>query len=155
MTALWIVFLAFDIALLGAVLYIMAFRKNASRRFAPDVASGSETRKEATPSILMELKTELAAARKTVSELEKKRGELDAFDRMLRERYSKLDEVLKKAAESAKEIEVIRDGRASEDTYYKAMKLLRLGLPVDEVVRNLGILKGEAELISAINDYRQ
>ncbi|HXI10414.1 MAG TPA: DUF2802 domain-containing protein [Thermodesulfobacteriota bacterium] len=155
MTALWIVFLAFDVALLGAIFYILAFRKSASRRFAPDVASGSEARNGAAPSILMELKTELAAARKTVSELEKKRVELDAFERMLRERYSKLDEILKKAAESAKEVEVIRDGRASEDTYYKAMKLLRLGLPVDEVVKNLGILKGEAELISAINDYRQ
>lgn len=155
MTALWIVFLTFDIALLGAIFYILAFRKNASRRFTPDVASGAEARNGAAPSILMELKTELAAARKTVYELEKKRVELDAFDRMLRERYSKLEETLKKAAESAKEVEVIGDGRASEDTYYKAMKLLRLGLPVDEVVKNLGILKGEVELISAINDYRQ
>lgn len=56
MTALWIVFLTFDIALLGAILYILAFCKNAFRIFAPDVASGSEDRKWAAPSILMEHK---------------------------------------------------------------------------------------------------
>lgn len=155
MPAWWIVFLAFDVALMGAIFYIMAFRKNTFRGYASDAASGPQTLKGATPSILMELKSELAAARKTVSELEKKRAELDAFDGTLRGRYLKLDEMLEKAAESSKEIEVIRDAHASEDTYYKAMKLLRLGLPVDEVAKDLGILKGEAELISAINDYRQ
>jgi hypothetical protein len=152
MAAWWIVFLAFDIILMGAFFYILAFRKNMSR---PAPSSKIPAVKDHAPSILMELKEELVSVRKTAAALEEKRIELDAFDRGLRERYIKLDEMLKKAAESAKEIEAFRDARSSEDTYSRAIKMLRMGQPVEDVVKNLGILKGEAELISAINDYRQ
>ncbi|MBI5468722.1 MAG: DUF2802 domain-containing protein [Deltaproteobacteria bacterium] len=155
MAAWWIVFLAFDIALMGAVFYILVFRKNRSRPAAHPVTAKAPAVKDPAPSILMELKEELVSVRKTAADLEKKRIELDAFDRGLRERYIRLDEMLKKAAESAKDTEVIREGRASEDTYRKAVKMLRMGHHVEDVVKNLGILNGEAELISAINDYRQ
>lgn len=155
MAAWWIVFLAFDIALMGAIFYILVFRKNRSRPATHRVTAKVPAVKDPAPSILMELKEELDSVRKTAADLEKKRIELDAFDRGLRERYIRLDEMLKKAAESAKDIEVIREGRASEDTYCKAMKMLRMGHRVEDVVKNLGILNGEAELISAINDYRQ
>lgn len=155
MAAWCIVFLAFDIVLVGAFFYILAFRKNRSRPAGPSTTAKVPAVKDPAPSILMELKEELVSVRKTAAGLEKKRIELDAFDRGLREKYIKLDEMLKKAAESAKDIETIREGRSSEDTYSKAMKMLRMGHRVEDVVKNLGILNGEAKLISAINDYRQ
>ncbi len=98
MAAWWIVFLSFDIALMGAIFYVLAFRKNRFRPAVPATAAKVPAVKDPAPSILMELKEELVSVRKTAADLEKKRIELDAFDRGLRERYIKLDEMLKKAA---------------------------------------------------------
>lgn len=155
MALLWIVFLSFDMALMGAIFYLLVFRKKRSTQGAPLQKAKAPAQKDPGPSILTELKGELASAKKTAADLEKKRSELDAFYRTLSERYNELDKLLRKAAESAKDLDVKREGRASEDAYSKAIKMLRIGLPVEEIVKNLGIPNGEAELISALNDYRQ
>ncbi|MBI5587071.1 MAG: DUF2802 domain-containing protein [Deltaproteobacteria bacterium] len=155
MAAWWIVFLAFDMALMGGIIYILAFRKNGS--VGVSAAAGKQNPAETgpAPSILMELKEELASVRKTAAFLEKKKAELEAFERSFNEKYATLDEMVKKAEESVKNIELTSQSRSSEDMYSKAMKMLRLGVPVEDVVKNLGILNGEVELISAINNYRQ
>lgn len=155
MAAWWIVFLAFDMALMGGILYILAFRKNGVAGVSAAAVKQNPAETNPAPSILTELKEELASVRKTAALLEKQRAELESFERSFREKDAALDEMVKKAEESAKTIELTSQSRTSEDTYSKAIKMLRLGVPIEDVVRNLGILNGEVELISAINNYRQ
>lgn len=143
---LWVIVLsAVDLALMGGILYIMA-RKKAPQRSAPAPA----------PSIdhIKALESEISGIRKLSAELERKKAVFERHEDTMGERTRRLDAAVKQAEESAKKLEARYLSEKNEDMYGKAVRMLKAGTPVDEVVRDLGLLSGEVDLMSALNNYR-
>jgi uncharacterized protein DUF2802 len=162
MALLWIVFLALDIVLMGGAYYFLSRGKKANPAAESAHSDDSGKRAEenaAAASVLAELKEELAEVRKTSAYLEKKRAQFEVFERSLHEKNARLEELIRKAEESAVKIELTESDIVEDDievdTYSRAAKMLSKGVPVEDVVKDLGILSGEARLLSSLNAYRQ
>ncbi|MBI4949484.1 MAG: DUF2802 domain-containing protein [Deltaproteobacteria bacterium] len=143
---LWVLVLsAVDLALMGGILYIMA-RKKALQR--PNNASA--------PSVdrIKELENEISGIRKLSAELERKKAAFERHEDTMGERTRRLDAAVKQAEDSAKKLEARYLSEKNEDMYGRAVKMLKAGTPADEVVRGLGLLSGEVDLMSSLNNYR-
>lgn len=143
---LWVIVLsAVDLALMGGILYIMAKKKDLQRS-APDSA----------PSIdhIKALESEISGIRKLSAELERKKAVFERHEHTMCERTRRLDAAVNQAEESAKKLEARYLSEKNEEMYGRAVSMLKAGTPVDEVVRNLGLLSGEVDLMSALNNYR-
>jgi len=151
----WALFLALDIVLAGALYYVIAFRRGSRARLAWTAGVKTPVAKETESDLMKSLKSELDSVNRSVAALDRKKAKFEEYEKELRDRLVKLDDTLKRAESDVNELEAKRQAGADGDRYRKAGKMLKMGLPVEEVVKDLGILKGEAELISAINEYRQ
>ncbi|HAO93648.1 MAG: hypothetical protein A2X93_01365 [Deltaproteobacteria bacterium GWC2_56_8] len=143
---LWVIVLsAVDLALMGGILYIMASKK-ILRRPGPDPA----------PSIdhIKALESEISGIRRLSAELERKKAMFERHEDTMGERTRRLDAAVKQAEDSAKKLEARYLSEKNEDMYGRAVKMLKAGTPADEVVRNLGLLSGEVDLMSSLNNYR-
>lgn len=143
---LWVIVLsAVDLALMGGILYIMARKKTAERpAFEPAVPLDQ----------VMELKSELTGIKRLSAELERKKAAFERHESIISERTRRLDAAVRQAEDSAKKLEALYVSERNDDMYSKAVRMLKSGTPADEVVKSLGLLNGEVELISSLNNYR-
>ncbi|MBI5643126.1 MAG: DUF2802 domain-containing protein [Deltaproteobacteria bacterium] len=150
---LWVVVLSVvDIAIMGGIFFIMAGRRT---KFADNLVKGSsESRSDASTALILSLKDEIAGVKRLYAELEKKKLDLDWNERALVEKNVRLDSLIRQADEGAKKIEALYVNQKSDEAYSKAVRMLKTGIPANEVIQNLGLLNGEVELISALNNYR-
>ncbi|MBI5454772.1 MAG: DUF2802 domain-containing protein [Deltaproteobacteria bacterium] len=143
---LWVIVLsAVDLALMGGILYIIAGKKT-QQRPGPESAPSRDHIKE--------LESEITGIKRLSSELERKKAVFERHENTMDERTRRLDAAVKQAEDSAKKLEALYVSERNEDMYSKAVRMLKSGTPADEVVRSLGLLNGEVDLISSLNNYR-
>lgn len=145
---LWVIVLsAVDIALMGGILYIMSGKKT-QQRLAPESTT--------VPAFdqVRELQSELSGIKTLSAELERKKAAFERHENTINERTRRLDAIVKQAEDSARKLEALYVSERNEDMYSKAVRMLKSGTPADEIVRSLGLLNGEVELISSLNNYR-
>lgn len=147
---LWaIILLAIDLSLMGGALFIILRRNKAHKASAPQNTLAVQS----TP-LVIELKNELAAVRALAAELHKKKSEMDDYEKGLRERHKKFEGIISHAEAAAKNIELLYLDRKTDDSYARAIKMLKTGKSSDEIVKSLGLPDGEVELLSSISNYR-
>ena len=141
-----------DMALMAGVFYVlMRSREKKSEGIVtaqpdgPTVEAGLLTQ---------ELKEEISGLRVIIAELEKRRTACELYENDIEQKRKKLDAIIKRAEDAAKDIEAASSSRLSDDVYLKAMKMMKKGMNPDDVKRSLGLLNGEAELVSALRNYR-
>ncbi len=143
---LWVIVLsAVDLALMGGILYIIASKKIVQR---PDPQSAPSRDQ------IKELESEITGIKRLSTELEKKKAVFERHEQTMDERTRRLDAAVKQAEDSAKKLKALYVSERNEDMYSKAVHMLKAGTPADEVVRSLGLLNGEVDLISSLNNYR-
>lgn len=134
------VFLAVDLALMGMVLYFVKKDR--------DNASGVGA--------LMSEKIE--AATTMLSELSRGRQDLMALEKRLLEREKAVSALLLRAGNTLPKEMPANDlgffNKNAIDPYKSAAEFLKGGV-INEDINGLGLLKGELELISALNNIKQ
>lgn len=145
-----VVLLAVDLLLMGGILYIIASRKNIMPEtlLLKSAQGGGET------AGLAELKRELNDVKKATARMEKREQEFLAFEKKVEDKHKKLESILTEAEESFRNNALMYSAQITGDNYSRAMALLKMGTPADEIIKQLGLLNGEVELISALNNYR-
>lgn len=140
------ILLGLDLALMGAIIYIFYSKKGFDPGFAAVAGDAAGLRQE------------LMSIKKMAAQLERKKGEIETFERSIKEKSSILDEVIKNAESAVKKQAVAAPQAAfaaapgtGEDVYRKAARMMSMGTPADEVKKSLNLLNGELELISSIN----
>lgn len=146
---LWfIVLLTVDLVIMSGICYILMSRRTKVMRTLAVEPLGFDEK------ILRELKADLVSVKKLSSDLKSKNTDLEWFEKMLHDKSQKLDSIIKQAEDSARTVELICADTKADESYLKAQRLIKNGVRSEEVENCLGMLKGEVELISAINNYR-
>jgi hypothetical protein len=148
--------LALDVVFMAGVLYMLSGRGS---RITDALVSGGGGRQEAGPGaeprvLIKELKDELDAVKRTSAQFEKKQAVLEDYEITIRDRRRSLDRMIREVDKSVEDIRCSSRDRDRDDVYKRAMEMIGKGTSVDRVMKSLGILEGEAELISALNSYR-
>ncbi len=133
------VFLALDLALMGLLLYFVKKNKD-------DLSGNSEL-----------LSEKIIAATNALSELSRSREEMKALEKRLLEREKAVVSIIRQAKISAANEAPVNDdffNKNTADPYRKATELLKSG-HMNNDINGLGLLKGELELISALNNCNQ
>lgn len=138
---LWgVILLIVNLALIGSIFYIMLFRKPVARaQGAPAVLQDE---------LLRKLNDGLSEVKSVAQKLESRSVDLSKYENGLKQRQAVLEELIVKARASANSPQ--REAQA-EDIYSKALKMLKSGVPAGEIARSLGLLSGEAELLSSLH----
>ncbi|MBI2400660.1 MAG: DUF2802 domain-containing protein [Deltaproteobacteria bacterium] len=138
---LWgVILLIVNMALIGSIFYIILFRKPVARAQGAPAAEQDELVKKFNDG-LSEVKT-------VFEKLETRSMNLSKYETGLRERQAILEELIARARASA---DSPRMEAQAEDIYSKAFKMLKSGVPTGEIARSLGLLSGEAELLSSLH----
>ncbi|MBE9527747.1 MAG: DUF2802 domain-containing protein [Proteobacteria bacterium] len=95
------------------------------------------------------LKEELSAAESITKRLDKKRHDLEELEASLQTNKKAMDRVINRAS-----AETRVPPRNWNDDYEHAVSMLDAGASVDEVVEKFGLLSGEAELITSLNNLK-
>jgi len=135
-----LILLTINIALLGVIVYIMLFSKRVLRAQAG--SHGSED-------VLVKSFNEgLDEMRAVARRLETRGAELSMRENGLREKHAALEKLLLRAMSPA---DGGRDSSRGKDIYERALSMLKSGVPSSEIARSLGLLSGEAELLSSLH----
>lgn len=138
---LWgVILLIVNLALIGAIFYIILFRKPVVRAQGAPVAVQEK--------LVRELNNGISEVKSVAQKLESRSMDLSKYENGLRERQAVLEELIVKASVSANSPQ--REAHA-EDVYSRALKMLKSGVPAGEIARSLGLLSGEAELLSSLH----
>ncbi|OGP15048.1 MAG: hypothetical protein A2052_05075 [Deltaproteobacteria bacterium GWA2_54_12] len=138
---LWgVILLIVNLVLIGFIFYIILFRKSVARTQGAPAAIQDELAKKLNDG-LSEVKT-------VFEKLETRSMDLSRYENGLRERQAILEELIVKAKAS---VNSPRREAQAEDIYSKALKMLKSGVPAGEIARSLGLLSGEAELLSSLH----
>lgn len=132
-----IAFLIVNLVLAGSLLFIVFFRKDArhSNGMVHEL-------------IINELRDELTDLRETASRLDAKAADLEKRSKAIDERQAAIEGMMKEKPSRAASAIVMEK---QEDVYSKAVKMFRSGVPSNEIKKSLGLLTGEAELLSSLN----
>lgn len=137
---LWgVILLIVNLALIGAIFYIILFRKPVRAQGAPVAVQEK---------LVRELNHGISEVKSVAQKLESRSMDLSKYENGLRERQAVLEELIVKASVSANSPQ--REA-AAEDVYSRALKMLKSGVPAGEIARSLGLLSGEAELLSSLH----
>lgn len=132
------ILLLINLAFMGGVLYIIFFKRPLrTSQGAPKVPL----------ELIKRLHDELAEVKGVARKLETRDADLSKYEKGLKERQAVLEELIRKAKASA--LHPQKEGH--DDVYSKAFRMLKSGVPAGEIARSLGLLRGEAELLSALN----
>lgn len=132
------VLLMINLAFMAGVLYIIFFKKPLKMsQGAPVVPT----------ELIKRLSDELTEVKGVARKLETRDADLSKYENGLRERQLVLEELITKAKASATH----QHKEGHDDVYSKAFRMLKSGVPAGEIARSLGLLRGEAELLSALN----
>lgn len=138
---LWgVILLIVNLALIGSIFYIILFRKPVARAAGAPLAVQDD--------LVKKLNDGLSEVKSVARKLESRSMDLSKYENGLKERQAILEELIVKAKASANSPK--RENQA-EDIYSKALKMLKSGVPAGEIARSLGLLSGEAELLSSLH----
>lgn len=159
METLAIIFIALNLALMGLVSYLLITRKEVNKD-AVDAAAVKAVAAVSIPrpmthsdyQIIAELKEEITNVKVVASRLERKNIDLDIKERQFDEKLKRLDILLRSADDAAHRMERHRPAQRDEETYVRALNMIKTGVPPEEVGKGLGLLNGEVELLSGISD---
>ncbi|MBI5827723.1 MAG: DUF2802 domain-containing protein [Deltaproteobacteria bacterium] len=141
-----------DVILMAGIIYVIMRSRGKSAETAADAqANGSSAE---APRFTQVLKDEMNSLRNMAVELEKREAAIGLYENDIEQKRKRLDAIIKKAEEAAKDVEAAGASRLSDDVYLKAMKMMNKGLDPEDVKKSLGLLNGEAELVSALRNYR-
>ncbi len=148
--------LALDVVFMVGVLYMLSGRGS---RITDALVSMGGGRQDAGPGaeprvLIKELKDELNAVKRTSAQFEKKQAVMDDYERTMRDRRRSLDRMIREVDKSIEDIRCSSGLLDTDDVYKRAMEMIGKGTSVDRVMKSLGIQEGEAELIFALNSYR-
>jgi hypothetical protein len=135
-----LILLVVNLALAGSILYIMLFRKPVTRSQGASAAVQEE--------LVMKLNDGLSEVKTVFEKLETRSMDLSKYENGLKERQMVLEDLIKKARASA---DSSQRASHSEDVYSRALKMLKSGVPAGEIALSLGLLSGEAELLSSLH----
>lgn len=137
---LWgVILLIVNLALIGSIFYIILFRKPVARaQVAPAIQDD----------LVKKLNDGLSEVKSVAKKLESRSMDLSKYENGLKERQAILEELIDKAKASANSPQ--REAQA-DDIYSKALKMFKSGVPAGEIARSLGLLSGEAELLSSLH----
>ncbi|MBI5903159.1 MAG: DUF2802 domain-containing protein [Deltaproteobacteria bacterium] len=141
-----------DVILMAGIIYVIMRSRGKSAETAADAqANGSSAE---APQFTQVLKDEMNSLRNMAAELEKREAAIGLYENDIEQKRKRLDAIIKKAEEAARGMEASTSSRLSDDVYLKAMKMMNKGLDPEDVKKSLGLLNGEAELVSALKNYR-
>lgn len=133
-----VILLLINLAFMAGVLYIVFFKRPLK------IAEGAP----AVPlELIHKLNDELTEIKGVAKMLETKNVDLSRYENGLKERQAVLEDLIRKAKASSADQQ--KEGR--DDVYSKAFRMLKSGVPAGEIARSLGLLRGEAELLSSLN----
>jgi hypothetical protein len=135
-----VILLIINLALLGSIFYIILFRK--------PVAGSSSVAAAVQDELVKRLNDGLSEVKSVADRFETRSVDLSKYENGLKERQLVLEDLIKKARASANSHQ--REAH-SVDVYSKALKMLKSGVPAGEIARSLGLLSGEAELLSSLH----
>ena len=138
---LWgVILLIINVLLLGALLYIMLFRKPA--------AKSRETAYGPPDELVKSINDGLSEVRSVARRLETRSADLSKYENGLNEKQAALEALMTRTIVSANSGSREPQDR---DVYARALNMLKSGVPSSEIARNLGLLSGEAELLSSLH----
>lgn len=135
-----VILLIVNLALIGSIFYIILFRKPVARAQGAPAAIQDE--------LVKKFNDGLSEVMSVAQKLESRSVDLSKYENGLKQRQAVLEELIVKAKASANSPQ--REAQA-EDIYSKALKMLKSGVPAGEIARSLGLLSGEAELLSSLH----
>lgn len=135
-----VILLIVNLALIGSIFYIILSRKPVARAQGAPAAIQDE--------LVKKLNDGLSEVKSVAQKLESRSVDLSKYENGLKQRQAVLEELIVKAKASANSPQ--REAQA-EDIYSKALKMLKSGVPAGEIARSLGLLSGEAELLSSLH----
>lgn len=141
-----------DILLMAGIIYVLM----RSRGKRAETSAGAQANAESAepPPFTQVLKDEMTSLRNLAAELEKREAAIGLYENDIEQKRKRLDAIIKKAEKAAGDMEASSASRLSDDVYLKAMKMMSKGLDPEDVKNSLGLLNGEAELVSALKNYR-
>lgn len=138
---LWgVILLIVNLALLGSIFYIILFRK--------PVARTDHRASFVQDDLVKKLNDGLSEVKSVARKLESRSMDLSKYENGLRERQAVLEELIVRAKASANSPQ---SEAQADDIYSKALKMFKSGVPAGEIARSLGLLSGEAQLLSSLN----
>ena len=138
---LWgVILLIINVLLLGALLYIMLFRK--------PVAKSRENVYGPPDELVKSINDGLSEVRSVARRLETRSEDLSRHENGLLEKQAALEALITRTIVSANSGS--REPQ-DKDVYASALNMLKSGVPSSEIARNLGLLSGEAELLSSLH----
>lgn len=141
-----------DVILMAGIIYVL-LRSRGKRSGAAAGAQPDGSSAEAPP-FTQVLKDEMDGMRNMAAELEKREAAIGLYENDIEQKRKRLDAIIKKAEEAARDMEAAGASRLSDDVYIKAMRMMKKGMDPEDVKKSLGLLNGEAELVCALKDYR-
>lgn len=142
--------LLINVCLVSAIVYIL-FR---SRRAFKAVISTAEMSLSAGARVADAMKNEMTALRDAQDACESRTRYVEEMETRIVERQREIEQALSRAQDVARHIDAIYNRRPEGLDYHGAVKLLKSGMPSNEVMARLGLHKGEFELLSNISNYR-
>lgn len=132
------ILLTVNLALMAAIVYIIFFKRPLQKaQGAPSVPI----------ELIQRLNEELTEVKGVAKKLETKSVDLSMYENGLKERQAVLEDLIMKAKAST--VSPRQEGH--DDIYSKAFRMLKSGVPAGEIARSLGLLRGEAELLSSLH----
>lgn len=144
------VMLLINIALVSSIIIILVRCKTAVKA---DIAKAGENL-AASAAVVDAFNGEMTALRCAADAGEASVRSIKEMETRIVERQREIEQVLSRARDVARHIDAIYNRRHEGVDYSDALKLLESGMPSEDVMARLGLLKGEFELISSISSYR-
>ena len=142
--------LLINVCLVSSIVYIL-FR---SRRAFKAVISTAEMSISVSARVADAMKNEITALRDAEDACGSRTRQVEEMETRIVERQREIEQVLSRARDVARHIDSIYNRRPEGVDYQGAVELLKSGMPSEEAMARLGLLKGEFELISNISNYR-
>lgn len=141
-----------DVILMAGIIYVLLRSRGKGAEAAVEAQDGGTA--AGAPRFTQALDDEMSGLTDRAAELEKREAAIGLYENDIEQKRKRLDAIIKKAEEAAKYVEAAGASRLSDDVYLKAMKMMNKGMDPEDVKRSLGLLNGEAELVSALRNYR-
>lgn len=142
-----------DVAFMVGILFMLLSYRKSSKVAGTELAMAGGApalSDERHVEMLDRLKEELSAAESITKRLDKKRHDLEEFEASLVVNKKAMDLAINRA-----NVETRIQPRNWNDDYERAVGMLDAGATVDEVVEKFGLLSGEAELITSLNNMKK
>jgi len=138
---LWgVILLIINVLLLGALLYIMLFRRPAAKGRVNAYGPPDE--------LVKTINDGLSEVMSVARRIETRSADLSRYENGLIEKQAALESLMTRTMSSANSGS---KGTQDKDVYARALNMLKSGVPSSEIARNLGLLSAEAELLSSLH----